>query len=243
MFDREALNYLVNLGYEKDVLVETEKGLFSKVPLTRVKYPAVETLEVSNLTSIIQYLKSDIDVLEDWLSSKVLIQVVDPWEVRVLSPIMTDDYTRDELIRATAVLPNNIIYDRFIDTERFNIMLQSSFVDNDDKKLLLKFTGLIQEEAVKKTGDDGVSQAVTIKTGVASVGNAVVPNPVLLAPYRTFPEIEQPESRFIFRMQEGPNAALYEADGGMWKNIAMRRIQDYLVEQLRDLDDKYEIIS
>lgn len=243
MFDREALNYLVNLGYEKDVLVETEKGLFSKVPLTRIKYPSIETLEVSNLTSIIEYLRSDIDNLGDWLSDKLLIQVVSPREVRVLSPILTDDYTRDELIRATAVLPNNIIYDRFIDTERFNIMLQSSFVDNDDKKLLLKFTGLIQEEAVKKTGDDGVSQAVTIKTGVASVGNAVVPNPVLLAPYRTFPEIEQPESRFIFRMQEGPQAALYEADGGMWKNIAMRRIQDYLVEQLREIDDKYEIIS
>lgn len=243
MFDREALDYLVSLGYEKDILVETEKGLFSKVPLTRIKYPAVEHLEVSNLTSIVDYLKSDIDNLGDWLSDKLLIQVVDPREVRVLSPIMTEDYSRDELIRAVVILPNNIYYDRFVDTERFNIMLQSSFVDNEDKKLLLKFTGLIQDEAVKKTSDDGVSQAVTIKTGVATVGDAVVPNPVVLAPYRTFPEIEQPESKFIFRMQEGPQAALYEADGGAWKNEAMRRIKDFLVENLQDMKDRFEIIS
>ena len=122
-------------------------------------------------------------------------------------------------------------------------MLQSGIADNDDKKLLLKFTGLIQEEAVKKTGDDGVSQAVTIKTGVATVGDAVVPNPVILAPYRTFPEIEQVESKFIFRMQEGPYAALYEADGGAWKNEAMRRIKEYLVKNLKELENRYEIIS
>lgn len=238
MLNKEALEYLVGLGYEEEVLVETEKGLFSKVPLTRVNYPRVETLEVSNLTSIIDYLKTNIDGYQE----KLLIQVVSPREVRLLTSLNDDD-VRDEILRAVAILPNNIVYDRFIDTERFNIMLQSGFADNKDKKLLLKFTGLIRDEAVKETGDDGISQAVTIKTGVATVGDAVVPNPVVLAPYRTFPEIEQVESKFIFRMQEGPNAALYEADGGAWKNEAMRRIKEYLVENLKELEDRYEIIS
>lgn len=238
MLNREALEYLVSLGYEKEVIVDTDKGLFSKVPLTRVKLPEIETLGVSNLTSVIDFLKANIDQVE----TRLLIQVVSPREVRVLTPL-EEDRNREEILRAVAILPDNIYYDRFIDTERFNIMLQSGFADNDDKKLLLKFTGLIQEEAVKKTGDDGVSQAVTIKTGVATVGDAVVPNPVVLAPYRTFPEIEQVESKFIFRMQEGPNAALYEADGGAWKNEAMRRIKEYLVENLKGLKARYEIIS
>lgn len=238
MFDREALEYLVRLGYEKDVLVETDKGLFSKVPLERVRLPEIETLGVSNLTSVIDFLKANIDQAE----TRLLIQVVSPREVRVLTPL-EEDRNREEILRAVAILPDNIYYDRFIDTERFNIMLQSGFADNEDKRLLLKFTGLIQDEAVKKTSDDGISQAVTIKTGVATVGDAVVPNPVALAPYRTFPEIEQVESKFIFRMKEGPNAALYEADGGAWKNEAMRRIKEYLVENLKDIEDTYEIIS
>ena len=49
-------------------------------------------------------------------------------------------------------------------------MLQSAFVNNKDKEILLKYTGLIQDDAVKTIGDDGVSQQVTVKTGVASVG-------------------------------------------------------------------------
>ncbi len=146
MLNKEALEYLVGLGYEEEVLVETEKGLFSKTRLERVEVPQIDTLEVSNLTSVIDFMKANIDGVQD----KLLIQVSSP---------------------------------------------------------------------------------------------RVVPNPVILAPYRTFPEIEQVESKFIFRMQEGPNAALYEADGGAWKNEAMRRIKEYLVENLKELKARYEIIS
>lgn len=238
MLNKEALEYLVNLGNEKDVLVETSKGLFTKIPLTRVKLPKVETLHVSNLTSIIDFFKSNID---DHVG-RLLIQVVSPREVRLLTPI-GEDGDRDEILKATAILPNNIHYDTFVDTERFNIMLQASFADKGDKSLVLKFTGLIRDEAVKETGDNGISQKVTIKTGITTVGEAVVPNPVTLAPFRTFPEIDQVESKFIFRMQEGPRAALYEADGGAWKNEVMRKIKDYLVESLEELSDKFEIIS
>lgn len=238
MINKEGLEYLVDLGYEKDVLVETEKGLFSKVPLSRVKLPEIETLQVSNLTSIVDFLKADIDQVK----TRLLIQVVSPKEVRMLTPL-EEDRNRENILRAVAILPDNVVYNNFIDTERFNIMLQSGFADTKDKDLLLKFTGLIRDEAVKDTGDDGVSQKVTIKTGVASVGEAKVPNPVTLAPYRTFPELEQVESKFIFRMQEGPRAALFEADGGAWKNEAMKRIKEYLVENLKELNNRFEIIS
>lgn len=231
MLNKDAMEYLVKLGYEKDVLVETEKGLFSKGRLERVVFPQVDTLKVSNLTSLIDYCRNNIDSIPHDL----LVQVVNPKEVRVLSPLDMDR-NRQEFLRAVAILPNNVEYDYFIETEKFNIMLQSSFVDNEHKKLLLKFTGLIKDEAVKSTGDDGISQKVTIKTGVASVGEAQVPNPVTLAPFRTFLEVEQPESEFIFRMKSGPVAALFEADGGAWKNEAMENIKEYLIKNLKGLD-------
>jgi hypothetical protein len=83
---------------------------------------------------------------------------------------------------------------------------------------------------------------VTVKTGIAKIEDVFVPNPVVLAPYRTFPEIAQPESKFIFRMQTGPTAALFEADGGAWRNEAMGRIKAWLEEQLAEF--KYiKIIS
>lgn len=238
MISKEALEYLVKLGYEQDVLIETEQGLFSKTRLERVKFPKVETLQVSTLTSIVDYINSGTDDAP----RTYLIQIVNPRRVKLLTEL-GPDYERNLIMQAEAMLPDNVTYDYFLDTERFNIMLQSGFADTKDKALLLKFTGLIRDEAVKETGDDGISQKVTIKTGVASVGEAEVPNPVTLAPYRTFPEIEQVESKFIFRMQEGPRAAIYEADGGAWRNEAMDKIKEYLEKELKGTSYSVQIIS
>ena len=234
---RGALEYLVNEGEMKNPIVELDQGTFSKEKLARVVHPLADCLVVSTLTGLVDYIKANVDELD----GKLLVHVKSPVEVNLYSPLNADR-EREKYVSAQAVLPDNIHYERFMDTERFNIMLQSSFVDNEDKKILLKYTGLIQDDAVKTTGDDGVSQQVTVKTGVASVGNAVVPNPVILAPYRTFPEVIQPQSKFIFRMQSGPSAALFEADGKVWRNEAMLEIQKYLKAALSE-HENIEIIA
>lgn len=231
MFNREALEYLVGLGEEKEILVETQQGLFTTRNLTRVKMPRAAALTVSTLTGFVDYIKSNFDET----SERLLIQVKSPEEVRLYSPLNWDR-EREQYLQAEAILPNNVVYDRFLSTEQFNIMLQSSFVDVGDKDVLLKYTGLVKDEAVKSVGDDGISQQVTVKTGVASVGQAVVPNPVTLAPYRTFPEVEQPLSKFIFRMQDGPKAAIFEADGGAWRNTAIKNIKEYLIKELGEIE-------
>lgn len=236
---KEALNFLIQKGVEEEPIVVTEYGIYSKMPLNRLSLPKVDTLEVSTLTSLIDFLKNDVDEMLD--DDSYLIHVVNPCTVDLLLPL-GEDGKRQLVLRASAYLPNNIHYERFIDTERFNIMLQSSFVDKGDRALLLKFTGLIKDEKVKQTGDNGVSQSVTIKTGVATVGDAEVPNPVTLAPYRTFAEIEQVESQFIFRMQDGPTAGLFEADGGAWKNKVMNRIRHFIEDSLKGCNVKYDIV-
>ena len=237
MINQEALEYLVGLGMEKEPILKLEQGTYTRENLERVNIPVASKLTVSTLTGLVDYIKSKLDTLPE----KLLIQVKSPSKVDLYSPLNADR-EREQYISAEAILPNNVQYERFLDTERFNIMLQSAFVDNKDKSILLKYTGLVQNDAVKTIGDNGVSQAVTIKTGVASVGQAEVPNPVTLAPYRAFPEIIQPESKFIFRMKEGPSAALFEADGGAWRNQAILGIKEYLKEALKD-NENVEIIA
>ena len=237
MINQEALEYLVGLGMEKEPILKLEQGTYTRENLERVNIPVASKLTVSTLTGLVDYIKSKLDTLPE----KLLIQVKSPSKVDLYSPLNADR-EREQYISAEAILPNNVQYERFLDTERFNIMLQSTFVDNKNKSILLKYTGLVQDDAVKTIGDNGVSQAVTIKTGVASVGQAEVPNPVTLAPYRTFPEIIQPESKFIFRMKEGPSAALFEADGGAWRNQAILGIKEYLKEALKD-NENVEIIA
>ncbi len=62
-----------------------------------------------------------------------------------------------------------------------------------------------------------MKESITIKPRVA------------LAPFRTFPEIEQPISEFVFRARctgEGtPALMLVEADGGRWKIDAITTIR------------------
>jgi hypothetical protein len=115
-----------------------------------------------------------------------------------------------------------------MEVERFNIMLQACFLQNSDRDKILQVVGTIKEEAVKTTGDDGITQVVTAKAGIARYDDVVVPNPVLLYPCRTFVEVKQPSSNFVFRMKNGPLAAIFEADAGAWRNEAIKNIKEYL---------------
>lgn len=188
---------------------------------------AVNRLYLNTLTGLVDYIKANLERVD----KKMILRINGPREV-LLEGLLEFDGNRETLAYAEALLPT-IHYDRFLDSESFNIALQSKFTDTPDRDILLKVMGNVVEGAVKNVGDDGTSQSVVIKSGISSKAEAKVPNPVVLAPYRTFIEVEQPASPFIFRMQEGPLGAIFEADGGAWKNVAIKNVKNYLEEQLQ----------
>ncbi|MGE5631601.1 MAG: hypothetical protein ACM3TR_10965 [Caulobacteraceae bacterium] len=217
---KAALEYLVNLG--KTEVLEVDGQKYSTKGLHHITQPSPDNLVITTLTGLVDYIISKID---DHKTS-LLMQVVSPKQVRVYSPLKPDAI-RDYYIECTAQLPD-ICFGKFIDIENFNIMLQSCFVQNEHSASVLQVVGNITEQTVRTVGDDGVSQEVTARAGIVKVTNVPVPNPVILKPFRTFAEVEQPESKFVFRMQDGPRAAIFEADGGAWKLEAMRNIKEYL---------------
>lgn len=224
---KEALQYIVNLGNAETFNIGEQT--FSTQPLQLLKEASPSALNVRSLSGLVEYLKSDFD--QDGFQKR-MIHVVSPTEVSAFSSF-NGNYNRNEYIEANAMIPS-FNFDRWYDAEEFNIKLQSTFVRNEDRDIMLKVVGNIKEENVKTVGDDGVSQAVSAKVGVATVATVQVPNPVVLKPYRTFVEVDQPESDFIFRMQNGPRCALFEADGGAWKLQAMKNIRNYLQEALAE---------
>ena len=143
---------------------------------------------------------------------------------------------RYAVVSVKARLPKIVLND-FMNQENFIIQTQSMFVDNEDKQIVLKVAGNVEDKTVAQYGDDGVTQKATIKSGLANVEDVIVPNPVVLMPYRTFFEIGQLSVPFIFRMRNGSNGvncALFEADGGMWKGTAVHEIAEYLKNELAD---------
>ncbi|MBZ4301937.1 hypothetical protein LAJ58_11255, partial [Streptococcus pneumoniae] len=113
-------------------------------------------------------------------------------------------------------------------------MFQTNFIDDNDRGTLLEFASALKIENGAEIEDNGVSQVATVKTGVASLAKGKAPNPVTLRPYRTFSEVEQPASLFVFRIDKQANMALFEADGKRWVADAVGNIAAYLKEQLAD---------
>lgn len=224
MFDQKALEYLVGLG--KVQTLEVNGQTYSPVGLNHIRMPKVEPIKVNSLTGLVDYLKSKFD---EGAFDGTMVHVVSESQVKLVSNIL-DDSGRETYMVAEAFSPK-FNFGNFYEVESFIIAMQSCFVPNDDSARILKVVGNIKEENVRQTGDDGVSQRVTAKTGIATVEEVVVPNPVVLAPFRTFLEVEQPESKFIYRMrsgQSGPGCALFEADGGAWRLEAMERVRAFL---------------
>ncbi|MBE1727417.1 hypothetical protein HFM82_14585 [Lactobacillus plantarum] len=192
-------------------------------------WQAKEPITTSTLSSIVEYLQSGTD-LKTGSRGKTIIHIISPTKVQLLGEL--DPYgNREELMVASPVV-DRMEFGRFIDRERMNIMLQAMFVPNDDRAAVLTFIGNLTQDNNVNVSDDGVTQSATVKTGVASQGVAKVPNPVNLMPYRTFGEVAQPASDFIFRVNKDTDAALFEADGGAWRQEAINNIKAYLADQL-----------
>jgi hypothetical protein len=231
---KEAIEYIVGLKQPRQEVINGEVFVSKKDDLYRVDTNLrADTLEMSTLTSLVDYIKSDLDKISEY-QGKMIVHVVSPTKVRLLS-FLDSDSKRENLIEVNANLPK-IRFNEFVDQESFIIMMQSMFVNNEDKAIVLQVAGNVEDGTIANYKDDGITQKATIKTGLASKDDVVVPNPVRLKPFRTFHEIEQPECSFVFRMNNGRgvSCALYEADGGAWKNETMDQIAAYLKDELRE---------
>ena len=236
---KKALEYIVCM--KAPVTMEIGGQAYSDKPLERISYnPKATPIEMTTLTSLVEYIKANIDRM----SEKMIVHVSSPECVRLYS-MLDLDRVREYMVEVHAQVPE-FRYGRYMDHESFLIALQSKFIPNDDRELLMKFAGTVENGSLAQYGDDGVTQKATIKTGIASKGDVIVPNPVKLRPFRTFTEVEQPESAFVFRMREGDRGdiecAIFEADGGAWKNVAMKNIKEYLQFELGDLP-QFTVIS
>ena len=237
---KEALQYIVGLGKAEEHMING--ACYSDKPLHRIDtyYPKADAIEMHTLTSLVDYIKSEVDDMPP----RMIVEVKSPTEVELYSQL-DPNRDRESLVVARARVPA-FEFARFVEHEKFCINLQSKFLKSDDRELILKFAGTVEAGSVSEYGDDGVTQKATIKTGLASKGDAIVPNPVCLRPYRTFLEVEQPESAFVFRMKQdnygSVMCAVFEADGGAWKMDATQAIKEYLQRELDGMP-QFTVIS
>jgi hypothetical protein len=192
--------------------------------------PTAEPLAAYTLAAVSDYLAANRDALD---LLKLVVHVVSPQIVTISGPIMERARNREVYVKATALNLADGFLGKFTSHEDFIIGLQSRFVESVERAAVLRAIGTIKNESVKSVSDDGITQTVQAKAGTVMVAEAAVPNPVTLAPYRTFREVEQPASAFVLRANQGrpgglPEVGLFEADGGAWRIVAVERIALWL---------------
>lgn len=115
--------------------------------------------------------------------------------------------------------------------EEAQIALRTRFQETPDTVYAMKLVSDISLGAKVIYNDNGIATSVTTQKGVALQTNEQIRPLVKLRPYRTFQEVEQPESIFLIRVSDR-GISFIEADGGMWRLTARETIKKYLEGRL-----------
>lgn len=239
---KEAIAFITGLAVkaEKPEVVQINGRTYCTKDLRR--YDAADkakAIEATTLTSLVDYIKESREELRD----RMIIQVISATKVLLYSGLLPER-DRETLFEVNALLPQ-FEYGREYDQESFLVSMQSCFMPSEDREAVTILASNITNTQEQAYSDNGVTQQAVMKTGITTKENVLVPNPVNLIPYRTFLEVEQPASDFIFRISEGRGGApafkLVAADGGLWKSQAVENVKKYLTEALKDIPDRDHI--
>ncbi len=198
--------------------------------------PRHARIDVNSLSAIVTFIK---DNREGFKKEDLFIHVRSPYEVRLFQK------AGERNIRTfimSAGLDNDVKpfpFERFMSTEEFIIGIMSRFEDMGERPDLVSIAGSLRSERSIQNDDDGATTRYEAKHGVVSLSNVKIPDVVELYPFRTFRQVEQPGSIFIFRYRADEDGSikvgLFEADGGAWKHVAMSSIEGYFKAALPEV--------
>jgi len=193
--------------------------------------PAARALAASTLTAVADYLRANPDGLD---LDDALVTVDGPAAVTVSGALRPATRDREHYLTAVPLLPK-FTFGTYYTQEAFLIALACCFAESEERLALGSMVGHLAAEQSLRLEDDGLTQHVATKAGVARLATVQVPPIIPLTPYRTFQEVAQVTSRFLVRIgsgEQGPTIALFEADGGAWQVEAHRRVAEWLLNHL-----------
>jgi hypothetical protein len=165
----------------------------------------------------------------EWAAADYFLQVEDHGTVYLYK--RKNEYEARHMIMRADFTEDVFPFGKYMMPEDFIIKVQTHFEETPEKAAIINMASKIRGKEVKTSEDNGIAQTVTMLNEVGRLEAKDV-NPIFaLRPRRTFPEAEQPESPFLFRVRkiEGEaTLALFAADTGAWKIQAVKNIVEYL---------------
>lgn len=235
----EAIDRILKLGVPN--IKEIDELSYSDKPLQLIKPPLPDAVICSTLQGLADLWENDMDDLEG-----VMVHIVSPTKVSIIQQT-SDEYGRRRVF-ATAEYPEckTFPFGAWMDPESFIIAAQQGFqrikIQNDDGSFMkdldymLGVASNITAEQAAKHVDDGLAQRVTVSKGISLKEETILKPMINLAPYRTFAEIDQVLSQFVFRARIDTTVklAVFEGDGGRWKIGAAAAMKAWLAPKFAD---------
>ena len=220
------------VGLAKNEMITVGDLEYSTKNLHLVKPPTPVGLGVSTLQAIADYIEYA-DINGNLKKADTIIHVSGYDSVNVLSRLDQKFKHRETHLQARCAA-EPFEFGREHGVERFIVSLQAQFAQDETTAAILNIVCNLTSENTLKIEDNGITQSASVKTGIVDEGMENIPNPVVLQPFRTFPEVDQPKSKFIFRMDGKRNVTctLHEADGGAWKLEAIANISKWIKDKI-----------
>lgn len=226
---KEALQYLVGLASPNVIQVAGPRGTvnFSDKEVNLLAPPEPDLVAVETIAALADLVDGKLDALD---KAKIVCHVED-FATVTLKALEADAWGRRRVFARAAIKRIPLVpFGNYADMDTFAVHLLSGFVPaTGDLDYLIGLASNITNEILDVITDSGISQTVSVRRGLVLAGQAVVKGRVALAPYRTFSEVTQPISDFLFRLRRPQNndhivGALFEADGGKWKLEAIANV-------------------
>lgn len=217
---------------------EIDGSIFSSQELVYVmdKKPMPRCIDLTGLDSICKMVRNE----AEHIGLQIFIQVKDYHNVSVFTAL-DDDEDRLYLYKCAADTPA-VTMGRFMAYENAVIELRSLYIPNEGTEYLLQLLSSISNESKVTSSDNGVTQQVEARSGIALNSMVKIQPRVTLQPFRTFIEVNQPESEFLLRISDRGEIGFFPADGGVWKLEATRNVAAYFEDKLKDLIDTGAVV-
>lgn len=225
---------LVNKNSEINTKEINGRIFTSNENLSEIREPVYridDYYEFNNISSLFKYL-SEIKNHVLMKGKKVLISVDNCRQITAKT--LPDEHGQSERIAIVKPKLPSITFNCYLSLEEFIIQLQTKFVKNENQDNLLSLVSRFQRNTEVKTEDDGITQRIVVSEGAGLQATNQVPPIVRLIAYRTFREIEQPDTMYLLRVAKDGAFALFEADGGAWEFDAQNNLRCYLEYELEN---------
>lgn len=212
---------------------------YSDKNLHLITDPETAVVECSTLQGFVDLYDGELDSAKT--KGDLLVHITSPTSVELISRESDKFGRRRKWAAADYPECKTFAFGAWMDPESFIIAAQQSFqrvkIENEDGTFMkdldyiMGIASKISAEIATEHKDDGFAQRVAVKQGVKLLSETILKPMIMLAPYRTFAEIDQVLSQFVFRARVNGNSvhlALFEGDGGRWKLGAVAAIKAWL---------------